>query len=325
MSRRVPALAAAAAIGSLVAGQVAVPRWSGFHTWEYAAALAVLMWLLASYARAARTGRDGDVGAWLSVPVIGACIVGAAGLIDGLLGPDSDLVQRAPGSVAVVPDVRAAAFFPAADAADIERGDVGITLRRRDGASLQLAPASRAYVGATALEAIPRVAAYVEATDGAGERLTVTQPTNPAFLSPVALFSTLVPIAGRQVPADSFALPARHRALKVFYFAAGSIPGLQAHGFDGAPLVLFAVDDDRGALIPGGIAAAPSGRFVTVGGLRLRATLGTYPALAVSSIPPPVLLWLGGVVFFGGLLYARVATTRAARAPARAGGTLCIS
>ncbi|MBC5800858.1 MAG: hypothetical protein GIW94_12940 [Candidatus Eremiobacteraeota bacterium] len=319
------ALIAAGAVVALVGAYVAVPRWGGFHAWEYAAALVVLMALLASYALGARTGRDGDVGRWLMLPIIGAFIIGAAGLIDGLLGPDSDVVQRAPGSVAVVSEVRAAAFFPAADAGDIGRGDVGITVRRRNGAALVLTPGSRAYVGATALQAVPRVAAYVEATDDAGERLTVTQPTNPAFLSPVALFSTLVPIGGRQVPADSFAIPARHRALKVFYFAAGSIPGLQARGFAGGPLVLFAVDDEHGSLVPGGIAAAPSGRFVAIGGLRLRATLGTYPALAVSSIPSPALLWLGGAIFLGGLLSAGFALVRSRPPSAPAGGTLCIT
>ncbi len=318
MSRRAAALIAAAASSALVAAQVTVPRWSGFHTWEFAATLAVLIWVLGSYALALRKRPDGEDAARYIVAIIGFLIIAAAGLIDGLLGPDSELVQRAPGAVAVIPQARIAAFFPAVDAMAVKRGAVGITLRRQGGAALHLAPGGRTYLGATVLDAVPRVAAYVEGEDRAGDHLTVTQPTNPAFLSPVALFSQAVPIAGGTVPAESFAVPARHRTLKVFYFAGGSIPGLQARGFGNGAVVLFAVDDERGALVPGGIAAAANQRFVTVGDLELRATLGTYPALAVSSIPSPALLWLGGALSLGGLLYARFATVRSARALAGA-------
>ncbi len=314
MNRRVAALGAAAAIAALVAAQVAVPRWAGFHTWEFAAVLVVLIWVLGSYALAARKAPDGAGGTRRSVAAIGVLIIAAAGLIDGLLGPDSQLVQRAPGAVAVVPEARIAAFFPAADAAAIQGRAVGITLRRQRGAALHLASGARTYLGATVLDAVPRVAAYVEAEDRAGDHLTLTQPTNPAFLSPVALFSQAVPIAGRKVPAESFAVPARRRALKVFYFAEGSIPGLQARSFGSGSVVLFAVDDERGSLVPGGIAAAANERFVTIGDLRLRATLGTYPALAVSSIPSPALLWLGSAVFLAGLLYDRFATVQSTRA-----------
>ncbi len=33
-------------------------------------------------------------------------------------------------------------------------------------------------------------------------------------------------------------------------------------------------------------------------------TVGTYPALVISAVPSPPALWIGGLLFLGGLAYA---------------------
>lgn len=305
MTPRAVALTAALVSIALVLAQDLAPAWAGFHTWQYASALALGGIAIGAYANGARKGEDGIVGQRLIVAMMGALVIVAAGIASGLLGPDTEMVVRAPGTVAPLPDVGAAAFFPVADGDAIARGDARIALRRRNASALDIGPGERTYVGATALELSPQIAAYVEARDSRGLRLTITQPTNPAFLSPVLLFTQQVPLAGKLLPADTFATPSLHRQIKVFYFAKGTGPAAAAHG---APAkgasVLFAVDDDNGRLEPGGIGFAPSGSTVELGGLRLRSIVGTYPALVVSAVPYPLALWTGGLLFVGGIAAA---------------------
>jgi hypothetical protein len=303
VSSRNVALFSAAACIALVLAQDVVPAWTGFHTWQYAAVLVLLFVTLAAYALEARGGCDGETGTKLVVALIGALVVGAAGLASGLLGPDSETIVRAPGTVAPLPDVGVAAFFGNADAAAIERGDARVVLRQKGG-SFELAPGQRRFVGATVLELRPQLAAYIEARDDRGRHLTVTQPTNAAFLSPILLFQGTVPIAGQTLPADGFATPAVHRQIKAFYFSKTATAAAKAHGFAGKEAVLFAVDDDQDQLVPGGIGFGESGSVVSLGGLRLLATLGTYPALVVSAVPYPPAVWLGLTVFFAGLGFA---------------------
>lgn len=308
MSPRTVALGSAAGCILIVLAQYAAPTWAGFHTWQYTAALALGAIAIGAYVAGARKGEDGAVGTRLVLAMAGALVIVAAGVASGLLGPDTETVARAPGTVAPLPGVGAAAFFPIADAEGISRGDARIGLRRRDAGAIDLGPGERRYIGASALELVPQIAAYVEARTPHGDRLTITQPTNPAFLSPVLLFTQQVAIAGKVLPADTFATPALHRQIKAFYFAKGAGgPLAQAHGGSAKTAsVLFAVDDDNGRLAPGGIGFAPSGASVELGGVRLHATVGTYPALVVSAVPYPLALWIGTLLFLGGLTYAAV-------------------
>jgi len=301
MSPRAVALTTACASIALVVAQDIVPTWAGFHTWQYAAALLLGAIAIGAYINGVRRGEDGPVGARLALGLTGALVIIAAGIASGLLGPDTEVVSRAPGSVAPLPDAGVAAFFPVAGPEAIGRGDVRVVLRRRNAGALEIGPGERRYVGATALELVPHVAAYVEVHDARGRRSTITQPANAAFLSPVLLFGQQIPLAGKMLPADTFATPALHRNVKAFYFARGAGPAAAAHGAPTTPSVLFAVDDENGRLQPGGIGFAPAGIPVELGGLRLRATTGTYPALTVSAVPAPLALWLGGLLILGGL------------------------
>lgn len=303
MSPRIVAALAAVVSITLVLVQYLAPQWAGFHTWQYSAALAIAGTAVGAYALGARRGEDGERGARLAISALGTLVIIVAGIASGLLGPDSQVIARAPGTVAPLGDVGAAAFFPIADPAAIARGDGHVLLRRRGAAEIDIAPGQRRFVGATAIELVPKIAAYVEARTQAGQHLTITQPTNSAFLSPVLLFSSEVAIAGKTLPSDAFAVPALHRQIKAFYFAKGA-PGAaaSAHGQAvGGASLLFAVDDDGGRLVPGGIGFAASGQQVDLGGLALRATLGTYPALAISAVPVPQALWVGAVLILGGL------------------------
>ena len=316
--RVVGVLAALASVACVLAQDVA-PQWSGFHTWQYAATLGLGAIAIGSYALAGRRGEDGIVGTRLVVAMVGALVVISAGIASGLLGPDTEIVSRAPGTVAPLGDVGAAAFFPIADAAAIARGDGHVLLRRRGADSIDIPPGERRFVGATVVELVPRAAAYVEARTTAGDHLTMTQPTNPAFLSPVLLFTQQIALAGKVLPADAFAIPALHRQVKAFYFAKGA-PGATgaAHGQPaGAASVLFAVDDDDGHLVPGGIGFAPTGESVDLGGLRLRATLGTYPTLAISAVPLTPALLLGCALLVAGFVWAfgRTSKTVSQRTP----------
>jgi hypothetical protein len=306
VTARIVALVSAGACIALVLAQDVVPAWAGFHTWQYAAVLVLLGITVTAYALEARGGSDGDVGTKLVVALIGALVVAAAGLASGLLGPDSQTIVRAPGTVAPLPDVGAAAFFGNADAAAIERGDARVVLRQKGGASFELGPGERRFIGSTALELHPQLAAFIEARDQQGRHLTLTQPTNAAFLSPILLFGGSVPVAGQMLPADEFATPAVRRQIKAFYFSKAATAAAKAHGLAGKAAILFAVDDDQGQLVPGGIGFAQSGSTVNLGGLRLEATIGTYPALVVSAVPYPPVLWLGLVTFVAGLGFAFV-------------------
>ena len=306
MSARAAAMLAAAACIGLALAQDAAPGWSGFHTWQYAAALAIAMIAIVGYVLEARQGRDGEAGRRWIVAMIGTLVLGMAALSSGLLGPDTQIVTQAPGTVAPLPAIGAAAFFPLAGPAEIARGDARLTLRRRDGTSSEVVFGRSRFVGANALRLVPHVAAFVEAKDLRGNHLTVTQPTNPSFLSPVLLFGQNVPIAGKDVPSDAFAAPALHRQIKAFYFEKG-VPGAQhAANLGTGPAMLFAIDDDDGRLIPGAIGFARSGAAVRLGGLELRASLGTYPALEISAIPYPLAMWLGVALTLAGVGYARL-------------------
>jgi peptide/nickel transport system substrate-binding protein len=311
MSARAFALVAAIVVTLLVLAQYTVPSWAGFHTWQYATALIAALVAILAYANGARKGEDGDVGRRALLACAGAVIVGAAGLASGLLGPDTTTVARAPGQVAPLPDVGAAAFFPNADAETIRRGDAGLLLRMRDRSSSALPLGAKRVFGPTELEVQPRLAAFVEAFDEHGNHQTITQPTNPAFLSPVLTFPQRVEVARKSLPADAFATPALHRAIRAFYFSSDDAPKAGPHGTGGRSAILFSVDDDRGQPIPGGIAFATDGQTVEVGGLRLRATIGSYPSLLVSAVPYPIAVIGGFVLLVFGCWYARPRPTTA--------------
>jgi len=303
MNGRGAAQAGAVAGIALVLAQDIATGWYGYHTWQYAALLALGAGVVIGYAVPAARGRGGETGQGDVIALLGALVVIAAGLASGLLGPDTETVSRAPGTVAPLPDAGAAAFFPVAAAAAIARGDVHLIIRRRNGPPLDIAPGGRRFVGATALDSLPQLAANIEARDLRGNHLTITQPTNPAFLSPVLLFPGRVTVAGRSLPADDFAVPALGLHVKAVYFSREASVGTRLASSQPQAGLVFAVDSDAGEAIPGGVGFAPSGGSVTLGNVVLRPTVGTYPSLQLAAVPYPPALWLGCILYGCGLAW----------------------
>ncbi len=245
------------------------------------------------YAWSARAGADGPGGKSIALAMVGAVAVGVAGLLSGLIGPDTVTVIGTPGTVTPIPDLGVAAFFAPADPASLARGDATVTLRRRGDEPLDVGTRPLP-LGLSVLFTSLRPAAYVVARDLQGDRLTVTQPNNASFLSPVVLFRQSQPIRDKTFPMDTIAVPAVHRIVRVLYFSAADLAAFQ-HGLPGGDGAVLSVADDAGN--ERGLTIAASGRETTVGGLRLTITLGRYPVLQVASAPQPAVTITGSVLF----------------------------
>jgi hypothetical protein len=301
VTARAATLAVALLAIALVLAQDLYPVSALYHTWQYAAALALALAVMIAYANGVRRGDDGVLGRRLLVAVAGAAIVDVAGLASGLLGPDTAAVIGTPGTVTPVPALGAAAFFAAADPAALARESGVVTLRRRGAPEIVLEGGGRRLAGESLLYLDPRPAAFVEAFDDHGAHLTVTQPTNASFLSPVLLFRQRQRVGSFDLPFDTFATPARHRVLRALYFTPQQLREFAHAGVTDTthPALVLTASDDGGR--PLGITLASSGQTVAIGGLRVRVTLGTYPALAIASAPPAWALALGIALFLAGL------------------------
>ncbi|HYW53229.1 MAG TPA: hypothetical protein VE826_04615 [Dongiaceae bacterium] len=303
MSSRIAALAVAAIVIALAAAQDLYPRTPLYHTWQYALALAIGLTVTLAYANGARRGNDGTAGKRLLLAMAGAVVAGLAGLASGLLGPDTATVAGTPETVVPIPALAAAAFFGSADADTIARGSAGVIVRRKTAGEIALAPSARRILGESLLYLEPQPAAYVDAYDERGAHLTVTQPTNTAFLSPVLLFRQRQRIGALDVPFDTFATPALHRVVRALYFTPRDLAQFnRANAGSKEPALVLTAADDAGK--PLGITLASSGSDVSIAGMRVRATVGTYPALAVASAPPAWALLLGVALFVLGLAWS---------------------
>jgi hypothetical protein len=296
-SRQTALVVALAAIGLTLAQDVR-PGLDFYHTWQYAAGLAIAIIIMANYAWGARKGADGVAGRRTSIALAGALVVAVGGLMSGLIGPDTLTVGGSPGSVTPIPDIGAAAFFSPADPDTIARGDATVLLRRKGEDALPVAPGGRLYLGTSIVYLSARPAAYIVARDERGNRLTVTQPTNATFLSPVLLFPQSQPLRDKSYPLDTFATPGAHRIARALYFSADDAATF-SHLGSKQPALVLSVNDDAGKSV--GLTIAPSGREVAIGGIRITATLGAFPQVIIASAPPPALLVIGLLVFLAGV------------------------
>jgi hypothetical protein len=301
VTARVAVLAVALLAIGLVVAQDLYPVTALYHTWQYAAALSLALAVMIAFANGVRRGDDGATGKRLLIAIAGASIVAVAGLASGLLGPDTAAIAGTPGTVTPVPALNAAAFFGAADPGALAAGSGIVTLRRRGAAEIVLAGGGRRLDGESLLYLDPRPAAFIEAFDERGAHLTVTQPTNASFLSPVLLFRQHQRVGAFDLPFDTFATPARHRVLRALYFTPRQLQEFAHAGVTDTtrPGLVLTASDDAGR--PLGITLASSGRTVSIGGLHVRVTLGTYPALAIASAPPAWALVVGIALFLTGL------------------------
>jgi hypothetical protein len=305
-SRLTSVVVALAAIGVTLAQDVR-PGLDVYHTWQYAAVLTVAIIILTTYAWGARTGADGPAGRRVAIGMVGALAITVGGLLSGLIGPDTITVGGAPGTVTPVPDLQAAAFFGSADPATIARGDAIVTLRKKGSAPVTVPASDRLFLDTSIVYLRPHPAAYIVARDARGNRLTVTQPTNPTFLSPVLLFPQNQPLRAKSYPLDTFATPGVHRIVRALYFSADDAQTFNHLGSK-QPALVLSVNDDSGKSV--GLTIVPSGRDVAIGDLHITATLGTFPQLVAASAPSPVLLIIGLLVFIGGVGAAFVPPSR---------------
>ena len=237
-----------------------------FHTGWYNAVDIALIVLAGLRVRRARS-----VG--IGLAFFGGVLVVAAGAASGLMGPDTQAIVGAPGATVPAPDAGGRFIFPmnAADPVLLERG-----------ASVVPIGAGR-YTGGLILHERERTVVQVGVEDARGRHLTMTQPTNSSFLSPVLLLAQTTTIAGIPVRYDTFSVPALRKSVKAVYFTADQMARMHG-GLDASAAVLFDV-------VPGGIGMVPSGGTALIGGLRLSAIVRAYPAVVLASAPfLPVLL-----------------------------------
>ena len=305
MSARRTAIAISSLAIALVVAQDVYPQTPLYHTWQYALALAIALAVVVLYSNGVRRGGDEPSGKRTLIAMLGAAVVIVAGLAAGLLGPDTSQIVGTPGTVTPVGALGVAAFFAPADAAAIVRGDANVVLRRRNGPDITLDGGRHRVFGESLLSLEPRPAAFLEAWDASGHHLTITQPNNASFLSPVLLFRDRQRIGAIDVPFDTFATPAQHRVVRALYFTPHDLAGFRHDlGDTTHPAVVLTATDDAGR--PLGITLARSGSDVSLSGVRFRVTIGTYPALTVASAPPTWALVIGVVLFALGVGWSSI-------------------
>jgi hypothetical protein len=280
-------LVLACAIGMVVA-QDAFPGMAIYHYGWYNAVDVALFILAALQLRGrATTG--------LVISTFGAAIVVFTGAASGLMGPDTQTIIGAPGASVRNDDVGGFFVFPLA------QSNTPVQLQRGNG-SISIG-GGRRYSGGFVMWQQPRTVVYIDVADAKGNHLTITQPTNASFLSPVLLMQQSTTIAGMNVQYDTFSVPALRRNVKAVLFTEQQAAQLRANPpIIGRPAVLFAVADNADRPIPKGIGLTPSGDRKTIGGLLLGAKVGTYPAIIVASAPYLPVFILGLLLFFAGAI-----------------------
>jgi hypothetical protein len=316
VSARATAFAFALLAIGLTFVQDVLPARDWYHGWQYVTILAIAIVVMVAHALRAWRAKDDPAGKRVALALAGAIAVGVAGLLSGLIGPDTVTVIGTPGTVTPVAELGAAAFFAPADADSIPRGDATVTLRRRGAGPLEIGP-HPVPVGLSVAFTQLRPAAYVVARNDRGEHLTITQPNNPSFLSPVILFRQTQQIHGQTFPLDTFAVPAAQRIVHVLYFSPADLAALAHEPSAPAPTrpgAILSASDDAGA--PRGITMAASAVPAAIGGLNVTVTLGTYPVLEVASAPQPYVILAGTAVFVLAALFFVIPSLSRDRHPA---------
>lgn len=291
---------AALIVVAAVVLEIVLPGKAIYHAGWYSVLLTALV-VVAFAAGRRKFARAASMRTRIAVfsVVAGAAIAGVAGVASGLLAPDNQSFVGAPGERIRVESLGTLSF-PLASA-DPSAG-VSVTLQRPLHPPTAIGERSH-DAGNFILHTSPRSVVYIEARDLRGGRLTVTQPTGSAFLSPVLLMEHQQTIAGMALPFDSFNVPAARRVVKAVMFTPAQAAMLLHGGAQlGAPAVLFAVDDENERPLPHAIALSAAGHPARVGGLLLRGIVASYPAVEVVAAPNLVATIFGTLLVLGGLI-----------------------
>ncbi|HET6276560.1 MAG TPA: hypothetical protein VFE16_11585 [Candidatus Cybelea sp.] len=292
------AAAAALAIVAAAVAEILVPGQALYHAgWFNVLLLALVAVCFISARGAYRRAQPASTRAAVLAIAAAAAIAGVAATTSGLFAPDNQTLIGAPGQRLRVESL-GVLVFPLASA---ESAEQSVTLERPLHAAVTIG-ARRREAGNFILRTVSRSVVFVEARDLRGNRLTVTQPSGTAFLSPVLLMEHRQTIAGLDVPYDSFNVPAMRRVVKAILFTPAQA-AMMLHGTQpGESAVLFAVDDEKERPLPHAIALSAGGRAAGAGGLSLRGSVETYPAVEVVAAPnllatiAAALLAIGGIV-----------------------------
>ncbi len=231
----------------------------------------------------------------------GALLIGAAGLASGLLGPDTQEYVGAPGSTIPVREL-GVLRFPLAE----PPSPTQVVVRRSGKPDIIVPSGSQAFAGSFILRGRLRAIVHVEVADERGNHLTVTQPANPAFLSPFLLFARKASVARKELPVDSFIVPAKRLLVKAVLFDVDQLDALPGRlNRNHRPAVLYAVQTESGTLLRDGVKIVASGFTGTIAGLRIQTLVQEYPTVEVASAPPPALLIAGLILIAGGLVRNR--------------------
>lgn len=271
----------------MVLAQDVAPGSAVYHTGWYNA-LDIALFVLAAWQLRALRKSHSAVFPALAAAAFGGAIVVFSGAASGLMGPDTHVVIGAPGAIVRDDDVGGSFVFPLQGTAiALQRGRSSATV----GAS------GRRYTGGFVLWEQPRTVLNVDAADARGNHLTITQPTNASFLSPVLLLQQRTTIDGMDVSFDSFSVPAAQRNVKAVFFTPEQAAQLRTNPpIVGQAAILFAVANSRDDVLKGGIGIAPSGVRKSLAGLQLTASAGSFPAVVVASVPYWPILALGLLV-----------------------------
>jgi len=300
---------AALAVVATVLLEIAVPGRDVYHAgWLNVLLVALAVLAIAPAGKAVRAAAGAPARWSVAAAAFGVAIVAIAGVANGLLAPDDSRVIGAPGERVRNADLGGILVFPLLSPSPENAQAATVTLER-DGGAFEIGPRTR-VAGSFALHTEERTVVLIEARDPGGAHLTVTQPTGSAFLSPVLLMQHHQTIAGMDVPFDSFAVPAAHRLVKAVLLTPQQASAMRGMEGLAIPAVLFAVDDERDQPLPHGIALDPGGAAIAVGGLRLRALVLDYPAVAVEPVPQLEVAVLGALLVAAGAIGSAVARAR---------------
>lgn len=267
----------------MVVAQDVYPGAPVYHTGWYNA-LDIALFILSAWQLRALRKTHAQAFAALAAAAFGGAIVVFAGVAGGLMGPDTHTVVGAPGASVRDDDVGGSFVFPLK----------GTTIALERGRAAAYVEGGRRYTGGFILWEQPRTVLEVNAADARGNHLTITQPTNASFLSPVLLLQQRTTIDGMDVAFDSFSVPAMQRNVKAVLFTEQQAAQLHTDPpIVGQPAILFAVANSKDEVLSNGIGIAAPGVQKAVGGLRLSATVGSYPAVVVASAPYWPILALG--------------------------------
>jgi hypothetical protein len=282
-------LFAAGAVVVAAIVELAVSAPSVFHSGWFDIVLAALLCI----AIATRPKRH----TWSWAALLGCAIAGAAAISYGLFAPDDRTVSGAPGQRVAVEGLGTLVFPVAGAGAPMPQ----VALLQSHGGLRMFGPGAL-NTGYATLRETPRTVVSVEAFDARANHLTITQPQGVVFLSPILMMQHEQTISGVQLPFDSFNLPAAQRVVKAILFSPAEA-AVMLHGVaPGQGAVLFAVDDENDAPLPHGIVLGSDGQTVHAGGLTLRATLQSYPAVTVTFTPNIVAVCAGALLFVGGVI-----------------------